>query len=194
MLLIGIEPIVANLIFFVIPYLFNVMTSTTYCAYCEKETNNPKYCSRSCSAKANNKNPKRKKTKKCIICKCLINKRNSYCSDCYTKITHERSENLLNHTLEFYTNKEWLNNTHKSNFYSHIRSMCHIQHKDKKKLPCYLCGYDKHVELCHIKPISSFSANSTVKEINAEDNVIQLCRNCHWEFDHGLINKEEIVL
>ena len=67
---------------------------------------------------------------------------------------------------------------------SHIRGLARIQHKDLLKQPCAYCGYTRHVELCHIKAVSSFSEESLVSEVNSVDNVIQLCRNCHWEFDH----------
>lgn len=52
---------------------------------------------------------------------------------------------------------------------------------------CSVCGYDKHVHICHIKPISSFDETSTLSEINSPDNLIILCPNCHWEFDHNLL-------
>ena len=50
---------------------------------------------------------------------------------------------------------------------------------------CQKCGYDKHVEACHIKPISSFPNNTLIDTINAPDNLLALCPNCHWEFDHN---------
>lgn len=53
---------------------------------------------------------------------------------------------------------------------------------------CNNCGYNKHVELCHIKPITSFDPSATIREVNALSNVVQLCPNCHWEFDNGLLN------
>jgi len=56
--------------------------------------------------------------------------------------------------------------------------------KEKK---CYNCGYDKHIEVCHKKAVSNFSDDSKLSEINALDNLIALCRNCHWEFDNGLL-------
>ena len=51
-------------------------------------------------------------------------------------------------------------------------------------MPCAKCGYDKHVELAHIKPISKFGDESKLSDVNSENNVIQLCPNCHWEFDN----------
>lgn len=49
---------------------------------------------------------------------------------------------------------------------------------------CQRCGYDKHVEACHIKPISSFPNDTLISVINHKDNLIALCPNCHWEFDN----------
>lgn len=49
---------------------------------------------------------------------------------------------------------------------------------------CFKCGYDKHIEICHIKPVSQFSLESTIKEVNDTNNLILLCPNCHWEFDN----------
>jgi len=57
-------------------------------------------------------------------------------------------------------------------------------YKDKK---CEICGYEKHVEVCHRKPVSEFSEDSLISEINHIDNLIGLCPNHHWEFDHGLL-------
>lgn len=36
----------------------------------------------------------------------------------------------------------------------------------------------------HIIPISSFTNDQLLSEVNNEDNVIPLCPNCHWEFDN----------
>lgn len=52
------------------------------------------------------------------------------------------------------------------------------------ELKCEECGYDKHVEVAHIKSISSFPEDSMISEINSLDNLKLLCPNCHWEFDH----------
>jgi 5-methylcytosine-specific restriction endonuclease McrA len=49
---------------------------------------------------------------------------------------------------------------------------------------CQVCGYDKHVEVCHIKPISKFDETTLISEINGPSNLYILCPNCHWEFDN----------
>lgn len=49
---------------------------------------------------------------------------------------------------------------------------------------CEKCGYTKHIDVCHIKAIKNFSSTALFNEINARENLIGLCRNCHWELDN----------
>lgn len=55
------------------------------------------------------------------------------------------------------------------------------------EMKCAVCGYDKHVEIAHIKAVSEFSDDTTIKEINSIDNLIALCPNHHWEYDNGVL-------
>lgn len=52
---------------------------------------------------------------------------------------------------------------------------------------CQHCGYSKHVEVCHIQPIHTFSDDALIDDINRPDNLLFLCPNCHWEFDNGFL-------
>ena len=56
---------------------------------------------------------------------------------------------------------------------------------------CAVCGYDKHVEVAHVRAVSEFSDDATVREINALDNLIGLCPNHHWEYDHRLLKLDD---
>lgn len=56
---------------------------------------------------------------------------------------------------------------------------------------CAICGYDKHVEVAHIKSVSSFTDESLISEINSIDNLIGLCPNHHWEYDKGILDLKE---
>lgn len=56
-----------------------------------------------------------------------------------------------------------------------------------KPKECYICGYRVHIDVCHIKSVSSFPSDASIEEINHLDNLIALCPNHHWEFDQGLI-------
>ncbi len=50
-----------------------------------------------------------------------------------------------------------------------------------------ICGYSKHVEICHKQAVSLFPDTATMIEINNLANLLALCPNCHWEFDNGLL-------
>lgn len=78
----------------------------------------------------------------------------------------------------------WLN--------SHIREFNRSWNKRLRMLPCQVCGYSAHVELAHIKPISSFDILTTLGEVNHPSNILVLCPNHHWEFDSGLLSLTEI--
>lgn len=62
----------------------------------------------------------------------------------------------------------------------------------KSGLPqcCILCGYSKHIDVCHIKDISSFTNESLISEINDLNNLVALCKNHHWEFDHDHLDEK----
>ena len=63
-----------------------------------------------------------------------------------------------------------------------------IYEKNNGNKFCSICGYDKHIQVCHIKSVSSFSEDSLVTDINAKENLIGLCPNHHWEYDNGFID------
>lgn len=58
---------------------------------------------------------------------------------------------------------------------------------------CIVCGYDKHVEVSHIKSVSDFDGNTLISIVNHIDNLVGLCPNHHWEYDEGFIKLENIV-
>ena len=159
------------------------------CPNCKKETTNPKYCSRSCAAIFTNKlSPKRKLTKKCSKCENIVrNYRSRLCENHFQEKNFESHEEYKNRTMGFYRSKECLKKLHKSSIHAHVRGLCGLWLKHLKTRSCNICGYKLHVELCHIKPLSSFSDDALISEVNSENNVVQLCRNCHWELDHGLV-------
>ena len=54
-------------------------------------------------------------------------------------------------------------------------------------MACQICGYDKHVEICHIKDVSKYNPDTFIYVVNHINNLIALCRNHHWELDHNLL-------
>ena len=61
-----------------------------------------------------------------------------------------------------------------------------------KPKACANCGYDLHVEVCHIRDLKTFEMSSTIGEVNSPDNLIALDPRCHWEFDNGLLPEFDV--
>lgn len=137
------------------------------------------FCSMTCAASFNNQlYPKRNPEGKCFKCQKEISTKFTYCEDC-RKIACHRVENLKLKELKSFAKVD-------SNRYRHIRADARKTYKKSNRPKCCeYCGYDKHFEVCHIKDIGSFSPDTTIKEINSLDNLVALCRNHHWELDHG---------
>ena len=80
--------------------------------------------------------------------------------------------------------EKYCKGNHRSSAFSYIRYHAReVVAKDLLKV-CAECGYDKHVELAHIKSISDFEDSDCINDINHLDNLKFLCPNCHWEFDN----------
>ena len=148
------------------------------CQICNKETLNPKFCSRSCSAINSNKlYPKRKKTKVCKTCNVLIISDRTYCSPkCYPKKNRK--------TLSGYSGIKK---------YRHKIKLESVKYKGGC---CKICGYSmciKALEFHHLDPNEkdfSFSQGTKSWErVKIElDKCILLCANCHREVHAGMHN------
>lgn len=143
------------------------------CKHCGNEITSKDgklFCSRSCAASFNNKIPKRKKTQAyiCDICGAKAEHRRKLCIDC--KNEGIRGDITLKEAVYEYL--------HKSSAYALVRTRARAKTKNREQ-KCNKCGYDKHVEVCHIKSISEFSEDTKLSVINSDDNLILLCPNCH---------------
>ena len=69
-----------------------------------------------------------------------------------------------------------------------------VYQNSNKPQHCVVCGYDKTYEVAHIKAVSDFDDDTLVSEINSVDNLIALCPNHHWEFDHGQLDVNEYII
>ena len=166
------------------------------CTHCNKEFYRIKsqvkrsvnhFCSKSCSTTFNNiKCPKRIATKKkCLNCGDMYTgRRTNKCFDCRldTNLTK-----LLTLEQHYERNEKSIKNNHPSWKNAAIRTLNRYWNKNLKLNGCKICGYTNHVELAHIKAISSFPITATLGEINSVKNVIPLCPNHHWEFDNGIL-------
>jgi len=160
----------------------------TRCLQCSNLTINPKFCNQSCAAKFNNKfKTKRKLKNTCVLCQTGIHKKSKFCKTCKTNDEMFKT-NAASRRVEIpsdLTLKEAMyKNSQRSSSHALIRTraraLCH-----KLYSACKFCGYNKHIEIAHIKPISSFPDDTPLSIINSLSNLLPLCPNCHWEFDRG---------
>lgn len=152
------------------------------CLFCGKQMCNPKFCNRSCAASFNNKKtPKRKPEHKCLDCDTLISAKRARCRKHY--LIWLKQKEAKDMTL----NEAIYKKHHRSSAYALIRTRARSISKKLGFNKCVNCGYDKHIEIAHIKPISAFTGDILISEINSIKNIIPLCPNCHWEFDNKLL-------
>lgn len=153
------------------------------------------YCSKTCAATTNNKlYPKR--VKEIISCNCGREKRKNSkqcrkCKDRSAALT--RRYNLYNKTLGEIRNHYIKDKAQRLGSISHtIATVVRKAARDLASLEgrpkvCQYCGYDTYVELCHIKPLSEFSDEAILGEINGKENTVYLCPNHHKELDLGIL-------
>lgn len=177
----GVEPACIQLLFqrFRKPRRYSPMNK---CLVCQKQTSNPKFCSRSCAGKLNNSLfPKREKKTFCVNCKGPAPSGRKYCRNCWSIVRSERS-------ISFKTKQQAM--TSDTQRYRKIRAHARKSATDFGLLnECAICRYTHHVETCHLVPIQAWPDEALVSEINQKDNLIGLCPNHHWELDHGLLQE-----
>ncbi len=156
------------------------------CKHCGADTKNARFCSRSCSASYNNAGVRRHQgeSTKCVDCDVVIQKGSTRCKTCHGKTFHYGDMTLLEAR-----NEKHLNNGGGVNALVRYRARKFMLDNYTE---CVRCGYDKHIEAAHVKPIADFDENALISEINNSENIIALCPNCHWEFDYGELTLDEI--
>lgn len=149
------------------------------------------YCSSSCACRANR--PKRvmapRQCKRCgeTFMRRDTNQSKTNCPACRRK---RRPFDITLGKLDRWANGK---DRHPSWRHSQVREAARRQHKELLTRPCPSCGYDRHVELCHLKAITSFSKETLMSEVNDISNVLPLCRNCHWELDHYQMSESRLA-
>ena len=164
------------------------------CLSCQCPTENPKFCSKSCAAQYNNRLfPKRtKRDRHCQKCLCLVGVGRRLCNDCLT-VWKKKIKDGSRVPYERVTKGDVL--TEDSQRFRRIRETARKVALEAGYLhECSECGYTIHVEACHITPIKEFPDTALLSDINATSNLIGLCRNHHWELDHGFLKIEKMVL
>lgn len=157
------------------------------CGCCNKQFESPylraEFCSKSCANKAR---PRRKK--KISICDYEL------CNNPVEFYTHrfcKECQSIGRHFMSKRGGKTYSEMTIKdfairkgANRFDAIRGAARKVFPDIKSRCCEECGWSRHVEVCHIKSISSFPEDTTIDKVNDPSNLKLLCPNCHWLFDH----------
>lgn len=153
------------------------------------QTRAKKYCNHSCAMKGQGPRPKiARKSTTCSKCGCVFDLKRGL-ADQFLK---RRVCDACNRSM--LTKGEIFANYPVHSAHSLIRSHARITTQSKGRgLTCMVCGYAKHVEVCHRKPVSKFSADTMLTTINDLGNLVVLCRNHHWEFDHKLLDAESLA-
>ena len=110
------------------------------------------------------------------------------CNDLGIKPQIDYSSPILKMTKEklFSSRKNW------QSARTAIRKLADAAFKNSDKpKECAVCGYDKHIEIAHIKGVSEFGSDALIAEINDINNLVGLCPNHHWEFDNNQLSEEE---
>jgi hypothetical protein len=175
-----------------------------------------KFCSRSCSARYNNKGRNRwaRLTGKedcskglCESCGKEINYKKQksgayspkrFCASCRPKRVAEirfRQNGKYSKPVEERTkgelkalevNPAWV----RSRITNHARNVYQVS---GKLLECSMCDFPHGIQVCHIIPISKFSDETLVSKINDLSNLIALCPNHHWMLDHKLLTARSSI-
>lgn len=148
----------------------------TACLRCGTPTKNPRYCSRSCSVAHHNRlNPKRKAAPKaCRACGGAVVHYRTLCAACNPRVIDWSAVTLGE-----------LTGLRRYQKHSRLRALARQAYlKAGRAARCVVCGYDQHFEVCHIQPMSTFPDSTSVSVVNAQCNLVALCPNHHWEFDH----------
>lgn len=157
------------------------------CRNCGEETKSPAYCSRKCSELHKRETPpkRNKKTWLCKDCGKETGKRRIYCDECFGKHRPPQGPRTLASFAKYSGRDQYMHTA--------IRGLARkkvniLVEKGDVKRACFHCGYDKYVEVSHIKPVASFDYESTtIDEVNSLKNLSILCPNCHYEFDGGCL-------
>lgn len=167
-------------------------------------TRRQKFCSRSCAAKFNNtKFPKQRPqliSAPCERCGETVEfkkKRGGgymyrrFCASCVVPAMLEaRGRTAIENKTKGQIRSECKNYTDfNSRITTHARRIFRLSGKPYK---CEKCGYSLHAEVCHVVDIKDFPDETLIERINCIENLVSLCRNCHWEFDHGHFTIEKI--
>lgn len=155
------------------------------CEECGKTVEKPardagRFCSQGCA----NRHIGRVKVARSLnqgrLCECgnRLRSRSECCKSCRSRATR-----LANNAKTLQEVREECGSSFE--FHAKLRGWSRLAYEGPKS--CYACGYDLHVDIAHIRPVSDFPTSALVSEVNDPSNLVALDKRCHWEFDHGYL-------
>jgi predicted restriction endonuclease len=153
-----------------------------------KVSKNRKYCSPKCSNKSQSissgsyRNGNR--YNECPRCEGEKYKKSDLCQSC-RKIKNQKE--ALSKSISAYRNDNSLRPNSKIRKWGRK-----VLKRSDRKEECQVCGFDKIVEVSHLKPICEFSDHDLMSDVNNLENLRYLCPNHHRMFDEGLIGEEDV--
>lgn len=147
-------------------------------------TRRKKFCNQSCSASYNNQRryiKPRRKVVRCLGCGKETQAKTGLCLPC---LTRERSAQRDQITKGEMYKKRSGYQSGRSSIRQHA-AYAFVQTGREQR--CVICGYDNHVDVCHMRAVKDFPDSATLGEINSPDNLVALCPNHHWELDNGYL-------
>lgn len=145
-----------------------------------------KFCNHSCATSFNNKCRAKSNEPSsdtiCPNCGGVKSKKAKLCKECRAD-----TKDISNNTLGYYTNGHKYLSSKCQEIRRHARRVLEGSNREKVCQYCHNHEFDAILEVHHLKGILQFDENSTLKEINSEDNLVWLCPNHHAMLEKDLI-------
>lgn len=147
-----------------------------------------KFCNNKCSNIYNNSLRRRKQS----VCKTCGKEFDRYKTDAgrwsWSKNCQKCQESGYGNSITFLNKTKsqvYQENKTKQSARNAICGNAKIVYKHSSKVyKCVVCGYDLHVDICHLRAVSDFSDDTKIEVINDINNLVALCPNHHWELDN----------
>ena len=123
-------------------------------------TRRKQFCNHKCSARYNSSRRKPKHT--CIDCAKPIDSRAKRCAPCHRKTRASSLADGTDTKGDLFTRRKSYQSARNG-----IRRHAHKTFHEMGITSCQLCGYKKHVDAAHRKPVASFPDSATIAEIVA---------------------------